>query len=74
MTKPSNNMAYQPHQKRVIDEYDELYKKTVAIGLFMGTKMFLSLDASEMSRLNKQWQLMQQYGLVLSERIEAFTK
>ena len=66
-------MEYEPHQQRVIDEYDELDKKTVALKLFMKTKIFLSLDSLEMDRLNKQLKIMLQYGLVLSDRIKAFT-
>jgi len=63
----------QPHQQRVVDEYNELFEKTTKLGLFFGTKIFTGLDAAEQDRLDRQWQLMQQYGQVLSERISAFT-
>lgn len=62
----------QPHQRRVVQEYAELFERTKALGVFFGTKMYNTLDEAEQKRLNKQWQLMQQLGLVLSERIDAF--
>lgn len=62
----------QPYQQRVVDEYSELFKKTQALGIFFGTKTYLALDKAEQDRLSKQWQLMQQLGLVLSERIASF--
>ncbi len=62
----------QPHQQRVVDEYNELSDKTQKLGLFFGSKIFASLDEAEQSRLNRQWQVMQQYGLILSERIAEF--
>lgn len=62
----------QPYQQRVVEEYSELFKKTQALGIFFGTKTYLALDKAEQDRLSKQWQLMQQLGLVLSERITAF--
>ena len=64
----------QPHQQRVMTEYHDLFAKTTALGLFLGGKTFQTLDAAEQQRLNKQWQIMQQYGLILSERIAAFTQ
>ena len=65
--------ALQPHQQRVVDEYNELFERTTKLGLFFGTKIFATIDAAEQARLNRQWQVMQQYGLILSERIAAFT-
>lgn len=62
----------QPHQQRVVDEHNELFERTAKLGLFFGTKEFVALDKAEKTRLSMQWQLMQQYGLILSERIAAF--
>lgn len=67
-----NNTPLQPHQQRVVDECTELHEKTTALGLFFGSKIFLSLPIEEQKRLNKQWQIMQQYVLILTERIAAF--
>ena len=62
----------QPHQQRVVDEYNELVMRTTALGVFFGKDTFQRLDQAEQERLNKQWKLMQQYGEVLAERIEHF--
>ncbi len=62
----------QPHQQRVIDEYKELFDRTRKLAEFFDTKIFTSLDPKEQDRLTRQWQHMQQYGQVLSERISAF--
>lgn len=62
----------QPHQKRVVEEQQELLVKTTKLGMFFSSPQFRLLDAAEQERLNRQWQLMQQYGLVLDERIAAF--
>lgn len=65
-------MTYQPHQQRVVDEYSDLFEKTTKLGLFFGTPTFAKLDPLEQVRLNRQWQVMQEYGQILSERIAAF--
>lgn len=62
----------QPHQQRVVSEYDELKTKTLALGIFLQSNTFQGLDPQEQFRLERQWELMQQYGQILSERIEAF--
>ena len=65
-------MIYQPHQQRVVDEYSDLFEKTTKLGLLFGTPTFANLDPLEQGRLNRQWQVMQQYRQILSERIAAF--
>lgn len=65
-------MSLQPHQQRVVDEYNELFERTTKLGLFFDTKIFAGLDPAEKERLNRQWQIMQKYGEVLAERISAF--
>lgn len=62
----------QEHQQRVITEYAELHERTLKLGNFFGTKEFADLDKAEQDRLNRQWQIMQQLGLVLSEQISTF--
>lgn len=62
----------QPHQQRVVDEYNELMDRTTKLGVFFGNTIFQKLDQAEQERLNRQWKLMQQYGEVLAERIAAF--
>ena len=62
----------QPHQQRVVTELDELKTRTMALGVFLQSTIFQGLDPQEQSRLDRQWRVMQQYGQILSERIEAF--
>lgn len=62
----------QPHQLRVVAEYEELLAKTLALGHFFDSTTYAKLDVAEQERLCRQWQVMQQYGLILSERIQAF--
>lgn len=62
----------QPHQQRVVAELDQLKTKTMALGVFLQSTIFQGLDPQEQSRLERQWQVMQQYGQILSERIEVF--
>jgi hypothetical protein len=61
-----------PHQERVVTEYEELLSKTLALGKFLDTPVFEQLDEAEQARLREQWKVMQQYGLILSQRIAAF--
>lgn len=62
----------QPHQQRVVTELDELKTRTLALGVFLQSTTFQGLDSREQFRLERQWELMQQLGQILSERIEAF--
>jgi len=64
----------QPHQQRVIDEYDDLKDKTTKLNQFFQTPIFAKLDELEKDRLNRQWKTMQQYGAILAERIDAFSR
>lgn len=61
-----------PHQQRVVEEYEQLFDRTVKLSHFLNTPLFAKLDDAEKSRLNRQWQVMQEYGLILSARIDAF--
>ncbi len=60
------------YQERVVNEYNELRARTVALGLFLESKQYTKLDEAEKERLAEQWKIMQSYGHILSERIEAF--
>ena len=62
----------QPHQQRVVAELDELKTRTLALGVFLQSTTFQGLSPQEQFRLERQWELMQQLGQILSERIEAF--
>ena len=62
----------QPHQKRVVEEKEELDSKLEKLGDFCNTPIFHSLDSAEQSRLNRQYLIMELYAQVLSERIAAF--
>ena len=62
----------QDFQKRVVQEYEQLHTRTVALGQFMLNKLYFDLDQSEQKRLYHQWKVMQEYGRILAERIENF--
>lgn len=65
----------QPHQQRVVDEKDELDKKTQALSNFIGLNgVFNTLPADEQERLRVQNDLMWQYSEILGARIAAFPK
>jgi hypothetical protein len=61
-----------PHQQRVIDEKSELDSKLGKLKTFFSSPVFASVDVDEQSRLKEQAIHMQNYSLVLSERINAF--
>lgn len=62
----------EPHQERVVAEKTELDKKLVGLSSFIPTQIFLRLDVAEQSRLKRQMVAMQDYSVVLGERIAAF--
>ncbi len=63
----------QPHQRRVVDEKAELYKKATALSNFIGTSpVFDTLDPAEQERLKEQNDVMWQYYEILGRRIAAF--
>jgi len=62
-----------PHQRRVVQEKDELFKKAKDLSNFIGiSETFDTLDPEEQERLKVQNDLMWQYVEVLSARIAAF--
>lgn len=67
-------MSLLPYQQRVVEEYEELEKKTRALGNFRQSIAHAVLDKDEQDRLSEQWKVMNQYGLILSQRIAAWSK
>ena len=61
-----------PHQQRVIVELDELKEKLIALGDFLSTEMFKSLDSIDKELLTNQYYIMADYADILQERIERF--
>lgn len=62
----------QPFQFRVVDEKRELDAKLQDLWTFLGSETFRRLPVAERRRLTRQSQHMQDYSMVLGERIEAF--
>ncbi len=63
----------QPHQQRVVDEKKELDDKLDKLKTFIETNpVFKGLPDDERGRLNKQFDLMDGYSSILSQRIAAF--
>lgn len=67
-------MNYLPHQQRVIDEKDDLFKRAKALSNFISlSPTFETLDPAEQERMKVQNDLMWQYYEILMARITAFT-
>jgi len=62
----------QPHQQRVIDEYDALNDKAKALYMFFTNKIFDSLDIDEQELLKMQYYSMMVYAGILQKRIAKF--
>ncbi len=61
-------------QRRVLAERLELDIKLASLKAFIEGTLFKKLPIGEQFRLNRQATYMQQYSMVLGERIEAFMK
>lgn len=62
-----------PYQVRVIDEKNELDVKISALHKFIEESLvFAGLKQDEQGRLRSQRTFMEQYSLILGERIAAF--
>lgn len=61
-----------PHQVRVIEEYNQLYKRHIDLTKFFDTDVYRSLSVEERYRLKEQSLFMAEYQRVLLERIRAF--
>ena len=67
------NRTIQPHQKRVIDEKNELYEKIHKLELFVDGPIFKDLPENrEKHLLLHQLSAMDAYSLILGERISLF--
>ena len=64
----------QPHQKRVVDELNELEDKLNKLHSFICSENFDTIvnDQAECQRLIYQRHCMQQYSFALKDRIENF--
>ena len=67
-------LILQPHQQRVVDEFNELDTKLNALWKFMETPLFDSLSKSERRLLFRQSDYMYGYLNTLEVRINNFTK
>lgn len=65
-------MTLQPHQQRVVDEYDELCAKLDKLTKFIKGEVFKTVEPEEQTRLERQQAAMASYALILLHRIEAF--
>lgn len=61
-----------PHQERVVNEKRELDEKLAKLMAFSQTETFSGLDPAERERLTRQAGVMEQYSVILGERIAAF--
>ena len=65
-------MELQPHQQRVVTEKAELDEKLAKLNAFGQGPIFATLPPDEQERLIRQSKIMDQYSVVLGERIAAF--
>ena len=65
----------QPHQQRVVDEHAECLERLRKLRAFIGDAKspFRQLDDAERHRLMHQEDVMSELGIVLAERVAAFT-
>lgn len=66
--------SLQPHEKRVIDEQQELQIKLDALGSFLDKGQPSFIDDLNWNLLDKQFQHMSDYNEVLKQRISSFKK
>jgi len=62
----------QPHQQRVLDEYEQLTERAHKLSAFTGSDTFTTLDLAERLRLVRQLAVMTEYRSVLIERVAQF--
>lgn len=63
----------QPFQQRVVDERDDLVKKTRALSAFIQGPVYDTLPKAERTRLAQQFGFMACYEGMLDARIAAFS-
>ena len=65
----------QEYQKRVVQEYEEVWDRYFKLGKFLNDAtqgMLEQIGAEEAARLQRQFRIMDEYAQVLRERIENF--
>ena len=63
----------QPHQQRVVEEYNELVEKTSKLGAFiLDNPIYRSLEEVEQEDMKKQYDAMCIYCDALESRIKRF--
>lgn len=62
----------QPHQSRVVSEYNELRDKTEKLSAFFSNPLFKGIDPEEAKRLKSQENVMTAYLSILKQRINNF--
>jgi len=68
-----NVSLWQPHQRRVMIEHEELNEKLWKLHEFInGSDTFKELPTEEQDRLKRQLTAMSEYHGILAERIDAF--
>ena len=63
---------FAPHQKRVINERNELKEKADRLSQFWGTEIYNGLSVNEKNLLHMQLRVMDQYIAILEMRIATF--
>lgn len=63
----------QPFQQRVVDEKKELDEKIAKLKAFWDNPVFPTLPEVERVRLERQFDVMEEYSSILAERIANFT-
>lgn len=66
--------SLQPHQQRVIEEYNDLKSKTSKLNAFiLDNPTFLTLEKEEQNELKVQYEAMCTYQDALDRRIKRFS-
>ena len=60
----------QPHQQRVLDEYNELGERLAKLNAFIGSPKFNEVDATERTLLMAQAHHMTAYFVTLKQRVD----
>ena len=67
------NKEYAPHQQRVVDEANELKDKFSKLGAFiLDNPIYKSLEEDEQQDLAEQYNVMENYIVILERRISRF--
>ena len=69
----TEQVKMQPHQQRVVDEYNELVEKTSKLGAFiLDNSIYKSLEKDEQKDMQVQYDAMCVYVDTLERRIKRF--